>query len=131
MGFLRIHCDYCGGTWDVYNNNSARDKTARTCPHCQQKVNGFTWEKQILPAFTAMAACNKRLMLNHADQHTPLFTVDYVEDIVFPNARAKAAADVSNLQSSVDELKETIDVLLHSIVKVDFEQGKQPGKEQE
>lgn len=124
MGFLRIHCDYCGGTWDVYGHSNFSDKSARTCPHCKQKMDETTWAK-ILPAYGAMAAFNKRLAFSHVEQRAPLFTVDYIEDYIYTNAQNAA---ISDLQSRIDELKSAFDMLLDTITTG---QDEQPGKEQE
>lgn len=82
MGMLRIHCDQCGGAWEVYGRDNWHDRNARTCPHCGHKIERQTWEGQILPAFGAMMDANRELIKIRAD-HGPLFTVDYLEDSVF------------------------------------------------
>lgn len=79
---LRIHCDQCGGAWEVYGRDNWREPTARTCPHCGHKIERQTWEGQVLPAFGAMMDANRELIKIRED-HGPLFTVDYLEDSVF------------------------------------------------
>ena len=85
MGYLHIHCDYCGGIWDIYGHINFNEQAARTCPQCQQRIDGQTWEKQILPAFAAMMDCNRELYKDHTGYRKSLFTVDYIADHYFPN----------------------------------------------
>lgn len=38
MAYLQIHCDYCGGKWDVYKRD-IKNERARQCPHCFQEID--------------------------------------------------------------------------------------------
>ena len=120
MGFLRIHCDYCGGTWDVYGRDDWKTTRSRTCPHCQTKIDGQDWNNHVLPAFGAMMDANRELIKTHTGYHTPLFTVDYVEDFFFPDAKAEAETAAMNLQNSVDELRDTVATLADAIVTAEI-----------
>lgn len=76
--YMKIHCDYCGGTWEVYDNIGDYTTTAaRTCPHCGTKVDRQTWLRQIIPAFCAVGDANRELIKDHLD-HRPLFSVDII-----------------------------------------------------
>lgn len=84
MGYMRIKCHYCGGTWEVYPKTITE---GRTCPHCSKSIEKQTWEEQIIPAFRALNAANGELMADHTSRHTPLFEVCYEADTVFKNYR--------------------------------------------
>lgn len=79
MGYLKIHCGSCGGSWEVYGRDDWKQKAARTCPHCFERIDGQDWERQILPAFGAMMDANRELMKTHSGYNAPLFRVDYIE----------------------------------------------------
>lgn len=81
MAFLKIHCGYCGGTWDVYHRVRKFD-TAGRCPHCDSRIDGATWAK-ILTAYDAMRAANLDLVDDHNMRHLPQFEVDYINDSKF------------------------------------------------
>lgn len=115
MGFLRIHCDYCGGTWDVYGRDDWNETRSRTCPHCQSKIDGQDWEKQIVPAFGAMLDANRELMKTHTGYHSPLLTVDYIEDHYFPDAARDAETAVCNLETRIDELQEVVERMTDAV----------------
>lgn len=108
MGYLHIHCDYCGGTWDIYGHSNFNEQAARTCPHCQQRIDGQTWKKQILPAFAAMMDCNRELYKDHTGYRKSLFTVDYIADHYFPNDARETKAAIFNLESRIEELTAAI-----------------------
>ena len=36
MAYLKIYCDYCGQTWEVYQR-SMNEEHSRECPHCGSK----------------------------------------------------------------------------------------------
>lgn len=85
MGFLKIYCDSCGGTWDVYHRDIHSDN-ARKCPHCLAKIDGQTWNRQILPAFGEMLDTERELFKDHMNR-APLFCIDFVADGLYLNAR--------------------------------------------
>lgn len=120
MGFLRIHCNYCGGTWEVYGRDNYKETQYRTCPHCFQKIDGQDWQNHVLPAFGAMMDANRELIKTHTGYHAPLFTVDFVEDFFFPDAKAEAETAAFNLQNSVDELRETVSTLADAIITAEI-----------
>ena len=116
MGYLRIHCDYCGGTWDVYRHSNFHERAARTCPHCQQRIDGQTWEKQILPAFGGMMDANRELLKDHTGYHSPLFTVDYIADHYFPNDARETGTAVFNLELQIEDLQKQIEQLTAAVI---------------
>ena len=120
MGFIRIHCDYCGGTWEVYGRDNYKETQYRTWPHCFSKIYGQDWMNHVLPAFGAMMDANRELIKTHTGYHAPLFTVDYVEDFYFPDAKAEAETAAMNLQNSVDDLRETVATLAEAIVTAEI-----------
>lgn len=88
MAYLRIHCDVCGGTWEIYNRDDWDDDRARQCPHCFSKIDRQTWHKQIVPAFTAVNDANAELFKDHVGYHYPLFTFDVIADHIYKNRPA-------------------------------------------
>lgn len=116
MGLLRIHCDSCGGSWEVYGRDDWKDARCRTCPHCLAEIDAQDWQKQILPAFAALADANRELMKTHTGWGDPLFTVDYIEDHHFRNTMREAKAAAEALQADVDGLRETVDTLTNAIM---------------
>lgn len=102
MGMLRIHCDQCGGVWEVYGARDYTNDQNRICPHCGHKVEKQTWHGQVLTAFGAMMDANRELMKIRAD-HGPLFTVDYVEDSVF-----EKPATTQDVYDRIDQLEDTL-----------------------
>lgn len=90
MGYLRIKCHYCGGIWEVYHRDiHSRYSKARECPHCFQKIDEQTWDKQIFPAYCAMSDANLELLKDHTGYHTPLFEVSYESAALFKNSYNK------------------------------------------
>lgn len=86
MVYLRIHCYSCGGEWSVYSKLREYD-AARTCPHCESRIDGDTWRQKVLPAFSAANAANVALMDDHVNYHTAPFEVDFIADSVFERAK--------------------------------------------
>ena len=116
MGILRIHCDSCGGQWEVYGSGDFHSRAARTCPHCGQRIDGQTWEKQILPAFGGMMDANRELLKDHSGYHAPLFTVDYVADHYFPNDARDNGATLFNLEMQIEDLQKQVEVLTAAVI---------------
>lgn len=93
MGYMRIKCHYCGGTWEVYGRSVTGVSSPtiisgdcpRTCPHCFKAIEKQTWDKQIIPAFLALDDANRELVKDSSGYHTPLFEVNYEADSVFRN----------------------------------------------
>lgn len=92
MGYMRIKCHYCGGTWEVYGRSitgvsgvTISGNYPRTCPHCFKAIEKQTWDKQIIPAFLALDDANRELVKDSSGYHTPLFEVSYEADTVFRN----------------------------------------------
>lgn len=83
MAFMKIHCENCGGSWEVYFR-AFHDPKARECPHCFERIEQQTWERQIVPAFGAFSDANLELARDEADHH-PRFTVDFVDDSLYAN----------------------------------------------
>ncbi len=83
MAYMRIHCDYCGGAWEVYKRDNWKDSKAAECPHCFSKIDRQTWDNQIVPAFNMLDDANRELFKDHVGYHRPLFTVDVIADHIF------------------------------------------------
>ena len=118
MGMLRIHCHNCGGHWDLYDGKAGRNapdsykhRTYKTCPHCHEQIDGQDWDRQILPAFAAMADANRELYKTHTGYGTPLFSVDYIEDRYCPDDE-----EGDTLRASIDTLRERIDILADAVI---------------
>ena len=93
--YMRIHCDACGGTWEVYQRDNWKDHHARTCPHCFAEIDAQTWEKFVLPAFGASADANAELFKDNVGRHKPRFSVDMIADHLYLNRCSSAVSEVS------------------------------------
>lgn len=86
MGYLKIKCGCCGGTWEVYRKLREYD-AARTCPHCDKRIAGDTWREKVLPAYNAMFDANIALGQDHVNYHTADFEVSYIPNGTYTNAQ--------------------------------------------
>ena len=80
MAYLKISCAVCRRDWEVYGRDELGGKKARTCPHCDSRIDGKTWEEFILPALRAFDKANKELANDNVEYHTPLFQFDIYSD---------------------------------------------------
>lgn len=85
MAFLKIHCDVCGGAWEVYLRDRWSDTKTRQCPHCQSKIDPELWDSKVIPALVSVQDANVSLMKNHAEYHRPLFSFDVEADHLYRN----------------------------------------------
>lgn len=110
MGYLRICCGNCGGSWEIYAAHNAWNKQQiRICPHCNAAIDAQTYRKQIVPAFSAMLDANAELYKDHTGYTgQPMFTVNYVEDRPLRNDLQDLIEDVAVLRSDVAETQETV-----------------------
>ena len=76
--YMKIHCFSCGGDWEVYDRDNWKSINARTCPHCGSRIDGTTWERQVLPAFGQFADANRELEKDSSGYNTPFFKVDCI-----------------------------------------------------
>ena len=60
MAYLKIYCDYCGQTWEVYRR-SMNDEHSRECPHCGSRIDDQTWRNQVVPALCMVSDANGAL----------------------------------------------------------------------
>ena len=107
MGHLKIYCDSCGSTWNVYSRDDWKDRRFRQCPVCGVCIERQTWERQILRAFGEMEDSTRELLKDHTGSHMPLFTVSYIPDVIFPNREPHG---ISAIREYIEELKEQSDI---------------------
>lgn len=100
----------------MYGRDNYKETQYRTCPHCYQKIDGQDWQRCVIPAFGAMMDANRELVKTHAGYHTPLFTVDYVEDFFFPDEKAETENEIYNIHGEIDELKASVEKLTNTII---------------
>ncbi len=81
MGTMKIRCDYCGGSWEVYSRD--RGERVRICPHCGEKIPIEFWEGRVLPAYETFEKVNDDLYSDHVNKHYPLFQIEYAPDNIF------------------------------------------------
>lgn len=84
MAYVKLHCETCGGEWEVYGRDIKDDK-ARQCPHCTAKIDRQMWEREVIPAYEAVKEANAALFTENACRHRPLFTFDVVADHLYQN----------------------------------------------
>lgn len=102
MVYMKIHCGYCGGQWEVYSRQ--RDiSSARICPHCDQRIDGDTWANKILTAFQAVGAANMALSFDHIEKHNAEYEVDFIADGHFRNA------DKGDIMNELQELRSVVE----------------------
>lgn len=87
MAYLRIYCDSCGGSWEVYRLTLDR---GNECPHCGAKIEKATWRDYVAPMLDMMNTAAVALRLDHSACHRPLFTFTVEDDSIFNNARGGA-----------------------------------------
>lgn len=119
MAYLRIHCDVCGGTWEIYGRDDWNDDKARQCPHCYSKIGRSVWQSEVIPAFTAAEDANAELFKEHTGYHKPLFTFDIIADHIYQNrpagvGRCPVYDDVRDIlddlyEENIQELSDLID----------------------
>lgn len=76
--YMKIHCFSCGWDWEVYERDNWKSINARTCPHCGSRIDGATWERQVLTAFNQFADANRELEKDSSGYNTPFFKVDCI-----------------------------------------------------
>lgn len=77
MGFLKVKCYSCGGTYRIYGDMVFHPAASR-CPFCFAEIRRSTWEKIVIPAWGAMEDANRDLQNEHTGyKNTPLFQLEY------------------------------------------------------
>lgn len=74
--YIRVNCQRCGRSFELYNSETIRDK-GRKCPHCQERVNALAWDK-VVKAFEACTEAS--FALYRDDTSKTKFTVDYCDN---------------------------------------------------
>ena len=80
MSYLRIHCEACGGVWEVYHRDNWNNDKARQCHHWFAEIDRQTWGNEVLPAFGAVHDANAELHKDHTGYDKPLFYFDVMTD---------------------------------------------------
>lgn len=106
MAYLRIHCENCGGKWEIYHRDNWNDDKARQCPHCFAKIDRQLWQKEVLPAFGAAHDLNAELIKDHVGNHRPLFSVDIIADHLYQNR--KTGGDTCSLMDKLHEFEDFV-----------------------
>lgn len=81
MAYMKIHCDYCGGTWEVYERDFTNEVN-KYCPHCAKGIHPDLWE-EVKKAFGSFIDTNCDLIKDSVGYHLPLFQVDFKADNLF------------------------------------------------
>ena len=88
MGYLKIKCHSCGGTWEVYSRDiHNRYDRARRCPFCDKSIEKDVWNEQVIPTYLAMSDTNMVLSKEHTQYHRPLFEISYESTMFFKDAK--------------------------------------------
>lgn len=85
MGYMKIYCDSCDRTFELYERDimdSQRDRISRVCPHCGAKIPLACYHKAVL-AFYEHSNVNMALHNSHVNDHTPLFTIDFIDTSLY------------------------------------------------
>ena len=109
MGFLRIHCGNCGGTWEVYGRDNWKYAKNKVCPHCFANIDGQDWEKAVVPAFGEMLDLNRTLKNTATGYNAPLFAVDYIADSYTPGEQETLKHSLYAIDSRMNALRDEIE----------------------
>ena len=128
MGFLRIHCQECGGYWDLHEQDDYKHPKNKKCPHCGKGIDGQDFYNTVLPAFGAMLDASKELKKTSTGYNAPLFTVDYIsgckvigDTVVEDDDEYEiTSTDIDDLASGVYALKNSVEELTNALLTVDF-----------
>lgn len=75
--YIRIDCDSCGRSWDLYKIDDPESETVRTCPHCGTRIDRDVWIEKVIPAIRATDDANRELF-----DRCPLFGVSCISNHV-------------------------------------------------
>lgn len=81
---MRIYCDCCGTTWEVYPT-TLDTEGARECPCCSQKIDQAAWHK-IKDAYLAVSQAHWKL-IEQRNTNRGAFLVDFIDRSIYPNAK--------------------------------------------
>ena len=120
MGKLSIHCYGCGAEWDVLHGDDWKHWKARTCPVCGKSVDPGTWERYVLSAFNEMEDASLELVKDHDQLHGTLFSISYIPDAIFPNAKDgdPVRDEVECLREDIEDLKVGIEDLQRTVTNM-------------
>ena len=77
MGFLKVKCYSCGGTYRLYSG-MVDHPAASKCPFCQAEIRRDVWDSAVIPAWKTMEATNAALQNEHTERrNNPLFQLEY------------------------------------------------------
>lgn len=108
MGYMVVTCGYCHQKWHVYGSRDFNSEDARRCPHCQAEIDGQLWEKSVIPAFASLQDANRELFKHSVGYHTPLFQVDYHEDMTWDTT----PQNVELIAERIEGLEDTLENML-------------------
>ena len=97
--FLKIRCDSCHQSWEVYEYNLQSGSAVRTCPHCDAVMQKETYD-QVISTFLKAKRVNERFAADSVNKNAPLFAVSFIEDRPF--ACPVADIDIENIDVSID-----------------------------
>ena len=82
MAYMKIYCDTCKHTWEIYDRDNWDNDKAQQCPHCYSEIDIQTWKNQVVPAFGMVADANRELYKDHIGSDEPLFRFDVIADAI-------------------------------------------------
>lgn len=85
--YLKIYCDYCGQSWEVYPRGECESRLINSkqnhCPHCgAAKIDRDTWE-ELIYVLMKTKRINEKLAADHVNKHNALFAVSFIADHLF------------------------------------------------
>lgn len=83
MDYLKVHCFYCKGKFELYSRNMDHDERPPMCPHCLTRMDKTQWER-LIDAYFTFAEVNKNFRKYHMDRAEPLFQVELRSHYVKP-----------------------------------------------
>lgn len=79
MSYLRIHCNNCGGSWEIYELTYNK-KFSNICPHCFKEIDKRKWNN-IYSAFQEVCEANRELYKDYLSfPNSSLFSIEVLTD---------------------------------------------------
>ena len=76
MGYLKITCHNCGGTFELYNHTMNHEDRPPRCPHCLAKMTDKQWER-LVDAYFTFEEVNKNFRSKHKERGEKLFQAEF------------------------------------------------------
>lgn len=83
MGYLKITCYNCEGTFELYQHTMNHEEKPPRCPHCLARMTDRQWERLVNAYFT-FEEVDKNFRTSHEERGTKLFQAEFKNYYVKP-----------------------------------------------